>query len=159
MTNVYNPKLSFIQHLPCKTRAKDASKSKLLTNERLSTHYTLTHNRALIRSSMTFAYLGQEFAPDTILMTLQRLQNKVFRTIGIIARNTPARDMHNDFQIPYIYDYKTKLCRQQAQVIQTLKIHIFQILDKAKPNSENIRGLNLEAIKDMTVRVSNRSYF
>jgi hypothetical protein len=32
-------------------------------------------------------------------------------------------------------------------------------LDKAKPNSENIRGLNLEAIKDMTVRVSNRSYF
>jgi hypothetical protein len=26
--------------------------------------------------------------------------------------------MHEAFQIPYVYDYITKLCRQQAEVIQ-----------------------------------------
>jgi hypothetical protein len=28
--------------------------------------------------------------------------------------------MHVAFQIPYVYDYITKLCRKQAQVIQNL---------------------------------------
>jgi hypothetical protein len=34
------------------------------------------------------------------------------------ARNNPIRDMHICFQIPYVYDYITKLCRQQAKVSQ-----------------------------------------
>jgi hypothetical protein len=46
---------------------------------------------------------------------LQRLQNKVLRTIGIFSR---FRELHVAFQIPYIYDYITKLCRQEAEVIQ-----------------------------------------
>jgi hypothetical protein len=51
-------------------------------------------------------------------MKLKRLQNKVFRIIGKFPRITPIHDMHSSLQIPYVYDYITKLCRQQAQVIQ-----------------------------------------
>jgi hypothetical protein len=49
---------------------------------------------------------------------LQRLQNKVLRTIGNFPRRTPVRDLHVAFRIPYVYDFITKLCRQQAEVIQ-----------------------------------------
>jgi hypothetical protein len=51
-------------------------------------------------------------------VTVQRLQNKVLRTIGNFAIPTPVREMHEAFRIPYIYDYIIKLCRQQAQAIQ-----------------------------------------
>jgi hypothetical protein len=46
------------------------------------------------------------------------LQNKVLRTTGSFPRRTSVRDMHVAFQIPYVYGYITKLCRQQAEVIQ-----------------------------------------
>jgi hypothetical protein len=54
----------------------------------------------------------------THLMKLLCLQNKVLRTIGNFPRRTPVRDLHITFKIPYVYDYITKLCRQQAEVIQ-----------------------------------------
>jgi hypothetical protein len=57
-------------------------------------------------------------------MKFQRLQNKVLCTIGKFQRNTPIRDMH----IPYVYDYITKLSRQQAQDIQHHEnIHVCNI--------------------------------
>jgi hypothetical protein len=55
---------------------------------------------------------------DTHLLKLQRLQNKVLGTIGNFPRQTPVRELHKSFNIPNIYDYITKLCRQQAEVIQ-----------------------------------------
>jgi hypothetical protein len=51
-------------------------------------------------------------------MKLQRLQNKVLRTIGNFPRRTPVRELHKAFSIPYIYDYITNLSRQQAEVMQ-----------------------------------------
>jgi hypothetical protein len=33
-----------------------------------------------------------------------------------------------------------------------MKIHIFEILDKAKPDTENIRGLNLAVVRNMAVK-------
>jgi hypothetical protein len=51
-------------------------------------------------------------------LKFQRLQNKALRTIGSFSRGTSVRDMHMAFQIPYVYDYITKLCRQQTDVIQ-----------------------------------------
>jgi hypothetical protein len=51
-------------------------------------------------------------------MKLQRLQNEVLRIIGSCPRRTSVRDLHLAFQIPFVYDYITKLCRQQAEVIQ-----------------------------------------
>jgi hypothetical protein len=49
---------------------------------------------------------------------LQLLQNKIIRTNGSFSWSTSVRDMHMAFQIPYVYDYITKSCRQQAEVIQ-----------------------------------------
>jgi hypothetical protein len=46
------------------------------------------------------------------------LQNRVQHTIGNFPRCTSVRDLHVAFQIPYEYDFITKLCRQQAEVIQ-----------------------------------------
>jgi hypothetical protein len=36
-------------------------------------------------------------------------------------RRTPVQELHKAFNIPYIYDYITKLCRQQARVIENHK--------------------------------------
>jgi hypothetical protein len=51
-------------------------------------------------------------------LKLQRLQNKVLRTIGHFPRRTPVRELHVAFEIPYVYDYISKLSRQQAEVTQ-----------------------------------------
>jgi hypothetical protein len=59
-----------------------------------------------------------ELGADTCLFILQRLQNKVLRTIRNFPRCTPVRDLHTAFNLPYVYDYITKLCRQKAEVIQ-----------------------------------------
>jgi hypothetical protein len=67
---------------------------------------------------MTYASPAWEFAANTHLLKLQRLQNKVLRTTGKFPRCTPVRELHKAFNIPYIYDYIIKLCRQQAQVIR-----------------------------------------
>jgi hypothetical protein len=53
------------------------------------------------------------------LLKLQRLQNKVLRTAGKFPKCTPVRELHMALQVPYIYDYVTKLCRQQAGVLQS----------------------------------------
>jgi hypothetical protein len=62
--------------------------------------------------------------------------------------------MHNAFEILYVSDYITTLCRQQAQVIQTHENSYIRNMDKAKPNTENISGLNLATVKRMTVKVN-----
>jgi hypothetical protein len=67
---------------------------------------------------MTYASPAWEFAADTHLLKLQRLQNKVLHAITKLPRRTPVRDLHLAFQIPYVYDYITKLCRKPAEVIQ-----------------------------------------
>jgi hypothetical protein len=52
------------------------------------------------------------------LLKLQRLQNNVISNIGNFPRYTPVRDLHAAFNLPRVHDYITKLCRQQAEVIQ-----------------------------------------
>jgi hypothetical protein len=46
-----------------------------------------------------------ELAADSYLLKLQRLQNKVLRTIGSFQRWTPVRDLHRSFSFTYIYVY------------------------------------------------------
>jgi hypothetical protein len=48
---------------------------------------------------MTYACPAWEFAADTYLLKLQRLQNKVLRTIGHFPRRTPVRELHVAFDI------------------------------------------------------------
>jgi hypothetical protein len=66
---------------------------------------------------MTYACPPWEFAAETPLLTLQCLQNKVLHTTGNLPNCTSVRDMHVAFQISYVYNYITKLCRRQAEII------------------------------------------
>jgi hypothetical protein len=50
---------------------------------------------------------------------LQHLQNRVLHTVGGLHRCTPVCEMHMAFKIPYMYGYITKLCRRQAEAMQT----------------------------------------
>jgi hypothetical protein len=90
----------------------------ILKCERLSTNIKLTLHKALIRYVIPYACPAWEFAGDTYLLKLQRLQNKILRTTGNFPRCTPVSDLHTAFNLTYVYDYITKLCRHQAEVIQ-----------------------------------------
>jgi hypothetical protein len=74
----------------------------LFKSERLSANVKLTFHKALIRSVMAYACPAWEFAADTHLLKLQRLQNKVLRTTGNFPRCTPFRDLHTVFNLPYV---------------------------------------------------------
>jgi hypothetical protein len=76
----------------------------LFKSERLSANIKLTHHKVLIRSVMTYACPAREFAVECHLLELQRLRNKVLRTIGHFPKRTSVRDIHKAFHIPYIYD-------------------------------------------------------
>jgi hypothetical protein len=77
----------------------------IFKSKHLSAHIKLVVHIALIRSIMTYTCPTWEFAADTHLMKLQRLQNRVIRTIGNLDMSTPVRDLHLAFKIPYVYDF------------------------------------------------------
>jgi hypothetical protein len=68
----------------------------LLKNERLSANIKPTLHKAMIRSVMIYTCPAWELAAGTYS------QNKVFRTIGNFQRCTPVRDLHTDFNLPYV---------------------------------------------------------
>jgi hypothetical protein len=90
----------------------------LFKSERLSANIKLTIHEALIISVIIYACPVWEFEAECYLLKLQRLQNKFLRTIGNFPKRTLVRDMHKSFHMPYVYDYITKSCRQQPEVIQ-----------------------------------------
>jgi hypothetical protein len=92
---------------------------------------------------MTHASPAWEFAADTHLMKLQRLQNKVLRTIGNLPRRTTVRELHMAFKIPYVYDYITKLCRQQAEVIQNRDNENVRNIGQGEPRQRKFKKLKL----------------
>jgi hypothetical protein len=83
------------------------------------------------------------------MITMSR-SYKILLTIDNFPRSTLIRDVR--FEIPYVYDYITQSCRKQTEVIQNMKM---TMIDKLKPNTENISGLKLVAVIYTTVRVSS----
>jgi hypothetical protein len=71
---------------------------------------------------MTCACPVWEFAVDTHLVKLKRLQNQVPRTNGNLPRCTQVPDLHTALNLSYGLDYITKLCRQQAKVIEIMRM-------------------------------------
>jgi hypothetical protein len=69
----------------------------------------------------------------------------------IFSKAQPVRDLHMAF---YTCDYITKLCRQQAEVIQNYENANARTLDKTNRDAGNIRGLNLAAVNHTTVQVT-----
>jgi hypothetical protein len=117
----------------------------LFKSGRLSSNIKITHYEALIRSVMTFACPARELAVNTHFLKLQRMQNKVLRNTGNFPRCTSVRDVCN---------YITKVCRQQLEAIQITKISMFAVEVKAKPDTKNVRGLNLVVFKLTTVQAT-----
>jgi hypothetical protein len=94
----------------------------------LRANIKLTLHMALIRRVMTYACPACEFAGDIYLLKLQSMQNNVLRTTGNFSRCTSVHDLHNASNLPYVYDYITKLCRQQAEEKQNhVNAHICSI--------------------------------
>jgi hypothetical protein len=76
-------------------------------------------------------------------MKLQRLQNKVLRTTGNFPRRTPVRELHKAFSVPDIYDYITKLSRQQAEVIQNYENVDFRNIGEGEVRYRKYKRLKL----------------
>jgi hypothetical protein len=89
----------------------------LLKKDRLSAKIKLTLHKALIRTVIMYACPAWELATDTYLLKLQRLQNKVLRTTGNFPRCTPSA-ICTQLLTFHMYDYITKFCRKQADVIR-----------------------------------------
>jgi hypothetical protein len=92
---------------------------------------------------MTYACPICEFAADTHLLKFQRLQNRVLCTTGNFPRRTSVRDLHAAFQIPYVYDYIMKLCRQQAEVIQNNENENVRNTEQSKARQRKYKRLKL----------------
>jgi hypothetical protein len=115
----------------------------LFKSERLSANIKLTLHTALIRSVMIYACPAWELAADTYLVKLQRLQNKVLRTIWNFPRCRPFRDLHTAFNLSYVYDFITKLCRQQAVVVQNHENEHIRSIGQGEARYRKYRRLNL----------------
>jgi hypothetical protein len=123
----------------------------LFKSERLSAKIKLTLRKALVSSCPSW-----EIAAGTYLLQLQRLQNKILRTIGNFPRCTPVRDLRTVFNLPYVYSYKTKLCRQQAGVIQNRENEYICRTGQGEARYKKYKRLKLggEGVKLTTVPVT-----
>jgi hypothetical protein len=89
----------------------------ILKNERLITDMTQILYKTAIRWVMVYSCPSWECTADAHLLKLQRLQMRVVRANNLDRRRTFRRP-HVPFNIRYVYDYITKLCRRQAEGIQ-----------------------------------------
>jgi hypothetical protein len=92
--------------------------------------------------SVPRCYKQDELA-DSYILKLQRLQNKVLHTIGNFARCAPVSDLHTPLNLPYVYDYTTKLCRQQAEVIQNHKNEHVPSVEQGEARRRKYKRLKL----------------
>jgi hypothetical protein len=85
----------------------------------LSVNIILTLHKAIVSSIKAYARPAWMFAAHTYHLILQHLWNEVLRATGNFLRHTSIRELHVAFNIPYVCDFITILCRQQAAVIQS----------------------------------------
>jgi hypothetical protein len=80
---------------------------------------------------------------ETHLLKLQHLQNKVLNTTGNFPSCKSVRDMHVALQIPYLYNYITKSCKQQAEVIQNHETENVYSTGQGEAQHRKSKGLKL----------------
>jgi hypothetical protein len=114
-----------------------------LKSERLSANIKLTLHKALIRSVLAYACPAWQLAADIYLLKLQCIQNKVLRITGNFPRCTPFRDLHTASDLPYVYDYVTKLCRKQAKVIQNHENEYVRSIGQGEARHRKYKRLKL----------------
>jgi hypothetical protein len=115
----------------------------LLKCEHLNINTELNLYKAFIRSITTCTCPTWELAADSCLLKLQRVQNKVLRTIGNLPRRTLNRDLHVAFTMPYLNDSVTELCRRQPTVVQNHENVNVRNTDKGKAQHRKHERLKL----------------
>jgi hypothetical protein len=115
----------------------------LYKSERLSANIKLTLYKALIRRVLIYDYPVWELAAGTYLLTLQRMQNNVLRTIGNFSSCALFRDLHTTFSPPDVYDYVTKLCRRQTVVIRNHENDHIRGIEKGEARHEKYKRFKL----------------
>jgi hypothetical protein len=104
---------------------------------------------------MTYASCpAWEFAADTHLLKFQCLQKKVFHTTGKCLRHTMVCELHMALQVPYIYN----CAGNKQRSYKIMKMQKFVMLEKAKPDKENIRGLNSVMVECTSVQVTGQLF-
>jgi hypothetical protein len=128
----------------------------LFRSERLSANIILALHKALIRSIITYSYLSWELVANTYVLKLQRLRNYRFSALSVIFQGARRSAMHTAFNLPSVYDYITKLCSQQAEIIQNHENgHVRSIgQGEARHRKYCIIGLNLVMVKFTVVQVT-----
>jgi hypothetical protein len=92
---------------------------------------------------MTYACPVWEFAAVSHVLKLHRLQNRVHRTAGNLPRRTATHALHLTFKISYVYDYITKICRKQAEVMQNHEHVNVQNIGKSEAQHREHKRLKL----------------
>jgi hypothetical protein len=63
--------------------------------------------------------------------------------IGNFPRHTPVCELHKAFNIPYIYDHITKLCRKRAKITQNHGNANGRNIGKGEPRHRKFKRLRL----------------
>jgi hypothetical protein len=75
--------------------------------------------------------------------------------LGHFPRRTSVRELHVAFEIPYVYDFIPKLCRQQAEVIQNHVNPNVRNIGQGEAQHRKYKRLNLAAVRHTTVQVTS----
>jgi hypothetical protein len=99
-----------------------------------------------------------DIAADTYILKLQRMQNRVLRTIGNSPRLAPVPDLHMAFRLPFVYDFIVKLCRRLVVVILNHKNENIRIIGQddvkhRKNGSLNFAAVNLTASQTIKLQL------
>jgi len=100
-----------IEDIEARALGKFSRVYSLFRSGQLSANIKLPLHKALTRSLMTHAYPSWKFMADIPLLKLQHLQNGVLCTIGKFPSHMPNHKLHVAFNIPYVNDFITELCR------------------------------------------------
>jgi hypothetical protein len=92
---------------------------------------------------MTYGRAAWELATDTYHLKLQCMQNRILRNVGNFPRCTPVRDLRKAFNLPFVYDYITKLFRQQTKVIQNRENDHVRRIGPGGTRHRKYKGLKL----------------
>jgi len=90
-----------------------------------------------------------ECEADTCRVKLRRLC-----IVGNFPRRIPTRELHVAFNIPYIYDFITRLCRQEADVIRNHENPYIRNTGTVKVHTESIRDVHLAAARPTPLQAS-----
>jgi hypothetical protein len=87
------------------------------------------------------SHLG--IAADTYILKLRRLQNNVLHITGNYPRCILVCNLHPTFNLPNVYNYITKLCRKQAEVIQNHKNEYVCSIGQGEARHKKYKSLKL----------------